>query len=192
MYTFLCNEWPTDFLAMRTFHSMDLSTNVGSLRSLTGGSCLDDSLSTFQFFLFSEQTCSRFDWASLGFGCLVIRLPFSEVASVLHHSMEGEEQSVLDLSCHRQNSLCFVITFDSKLASAWRFDFCTFKKMPTIYMILPSGNFHWAYVIQRMESALSELSLSLWLPSLSLFLRSELLLQGLVLVSISRFGNENP
>ena len=159
---------------------------------MIGGSCLDDSLSTFLFFLLFITNLFPFDWASLGFGCLVIRLPFSAVASVIHHSMQSEEQSVLDLSCHRQNSLCFVITFDSKLASAWRFDFCTFKNMPTIYMILPSGNFHWAYVIQRLESVLSELSLLLWLPSLSLFLRSELLPQGLVLVSISRFGNENP
>ena len=33
--------------------------------------------------------------------------------------------------------------------------------MPTIYMILPSGNFHWLYVIQRLESALGVVSVTL-------------------------------
>ena len=95
-------------------------------------------------FLFSECTCSQDGGVSLRFASChptVLRV----IASVVHHPMECEQQSTLNVFLISWFCCVFSGTVVSQCASTWCFEFCTFGNMPVFTFISTlATSFSWS------------------------------------------------
>ena len=94
--------------------------------SLILRSGLDDSKCTSQVFPLQNAACLRDDDVSLGIGSCH-PTEFSVLASVVQHSTECEQQSMLKFSLSASSAVCTLV---SESASTWSFDFLKCGKMP--------------------------------------------------------------